>query len=143
MNCYNISNFCSNVCFSFLILLSSFCTTIMKSIKYLIYSLSCFLVQLKTDKLTSKSCIVCCWLLAKALMFLFMLSFHFLKECQIMYSLTGKLLESMIFYPFRCQLKVTCIHQSSHTDLYVSVNSSISSSRLSNVSIYPVKFDLL
>ena len=51
--------------------------TLIKSIIDLLFSFTCILVKFKTDTLTSKSCIICCWLLAKALMFQFMLSMLF------------------------------------------------------------------
>ena len=50
-NCSNLTNFCSNVCYSFLILLSIFCTTMIKSMIDLLFSLTCILVKFKTENL--------------------------------------------------------------------------------------------
>ena len=144
MNCSNLTNFCPNVYSSFLIVLSGFCTTMIKSIIDLLFSLTCILVKFKTDKLTSKSCIICCWLLAKALMFLFMLSSSFSETVPNNVLINWPIVGINDLLPLSLSTENDWYSSKfSYTDLYVSVNRSISTCRLSNVSTYPVKFELL
>ena len=144
MNCSNRTNFCSNVCSCFLILLSSFCTTMIKSITDLLFSLTCILVKFKTDKLTSKSCIICCWLLAKPLMFLFMLSSSFFETVPNSILINWHIIGNNGLLPLSLSTESDWYSSNIlYTDLYETANRSISTCRLSKVSTYPVKFDLL